>query len=126
MQLVTFCFSQVLLATEGGLDFTSPEYSKAMARANELRKEAPAASRSDDDGAASFEAALGSGIAVHMKGVLAHGFCSFVGFAPSVLESSHADWVESCLALERAALAAPDAIRQDAAEEFSRHLQADQ
>ena len=57
-----------------------------MARAEELRQKAPPSG--GDDGAAPFEAALGSGIAVHMKGVLVHGFCSFVGFAPSVLEAS--------------------------------------
>ena len=92
-----------------------------MARAKELRQKAPTSG--GDDGAASFEAALGSGIAVHMKGVLVHGFCSFVGFAPSVLEASHTDWVESCTVFEGAARAAPDSIRQDAAAQFSNHLQ---
>ena len=73
--------------------------------------------------AATFDSALGSSISMHMTGCLANGFTSFRGFSPSVLISSHEAWVASCIEFERAAAVAPDLIRQDAAAQFSNHLQ---
>jgi hypothetical protein len=118
--------SMLMLVTEGGLSFSSPEYARAMARAETLSKDQAKADAQASEGktdAASFEAALGSSIAVHMKGCLAYGLTSFVGFAPEVLKSTHAAWVQSCAEFEKAAQSAPDMIRQDAAAQFANHLQ---